>query len=545
MKFSGPLRLLLLCFLLFASAASRGADPAPASSVPSRAASDTAAPPVKPADVREAAKAEEAATKPPPPPRPVTGCAIPIGEGEKTATHAIQEAVDAVYAASKPGAGKNELNALAFRLIQLAKSGENNAPICDRAPIDKLALDGSSDHRSRGETVLTAAADGGNAEVVRLTLQAVQLAGGDVYATDYCGNAPYQLLRTGMPEDLQKALNPNKYEFGRLHDCGDHVVPLAAKKDANPPKEFSLPFTIQALSSTSPVAPDTYSADEPIHIPPYITSLLNAAQGVSLTAQNANGVNTPSFRGELRIMPNDFKRDFLPAGHPFLFLSGNIGPKGPSNPQYFSFGPGWTSSVDLMPLFAPLVPNSAAEVGHDTVTWLTQTYRAGVIQNRRYNQNLYYDFANATYTWFFPFPYKVGGGYYLYGGLTGGAQLQRQYGTGAPTMDELTAGQAYNVPRDYTFGRVDLHGYPCGLISSLYTCPAALSKMTFYADQQWVSRYSGSLLEFGATFPLPFQKGISLVLSRTIGHKDPLTTFGVPQSNKVVETDLSLTVSFP
>ena len=114
-----------------------------------------------------------------------------------------------------------------------------------------------------------------------------------------------------------------------------------------------------------------------------------------------------------------------------------------------------------------------------------------------------------------------------------------------PTAAELVGNQVYTVPRDYTFGRVDLHGYPCGLISEFYTCPAAISKMTFYADEQWVSRYSGSLLEFGATFPLPLQKGISLVLSRTIGHRDPLSSFGVLQSNKVVETDLALTVSFP
>jgi len=542
MRIQSAFLLPTVCLLLALYAPAWGADPPPGS-VPSRAAADAAAPMTNPA---EKPAPEPVADKPAPPPRPVTACAIPVGEGEKTATRAIQEAVDAVYAAAAPGAGKAELNELAFKLIQLAKSGEKNPPICDRVPIDKLALDGSRDHRSRGETVLSAAADSGNAEVVRLTLQAVQLGGGDVYATDYCGNAPYQLLHPGMPEELQKALNPNKYEFGRLHDCGDHVVPLIAKKDANAsPQDYSLPFTIQALSTTSPVAPDTYSADEPIHIPAYITSLLNANQGVSLTAQNSNGVSTPSFRGELRLMPNDFKRDFLPTGHPFVFLDGNIGPKGAGNPQFFSSGIGWTSSIDLMPYFAPFAPEAATEVGHDTVTWLTSTYRAGMIQNRLYNQNLYYHFANASYTWFVPFPYKVKGGYYLYAGLTGGVQAQHQYGDGAPTSAELVGSQVYSVPRDYTYGRLDFHGYPCGLISALYTCPAAISKMTFYADQQWVSRYSGSLLEFGATFPLPFQKGISLVLSRTIGHKDPLSSFGVPQSNKVVETDLSLTVSFP
>ncbi|HEX4326863.1 MAG TPA: hypothetical protein VH105_08580 [Burkholderiales bacterium] len=540
MKVANAARLLVFCLLLPVHPPSWGADPPPPGSVPSRAAEDAAAPgtaraaPVPTAD------------KPAPPPRPVTPCAIPVGEGDKTATQAIQEAVDAVYAAAAPGAGRAQLNELAFKLIQLAKSGEKNPPICDRAPIDKLALDGSRDHHSRGESVLTAAADSGNAEVIRLTLQAVQLGGGDVYATDYCGNAPYQLLRPGVPEDLQKSLNPNKYEYGRLHDCGDHVVPLIAKKDANPPaKDYALPFTIQALSTTSPVAPDTYNADEPIHIPAYITSLLNANQGVSLTAQSSHGVNTPSFRGELRVIPNDFKRDYLPSGHPFVFLDGNVGPKGGGNPQFFSTGLGWTSSIDLMPLFAPFVPEANAERGHDTVTWLTSTYRAGIIQNRLYNENLYYRFANASYTWFAPFPYKIKGGYYLYAGLTGGVQAQEQYGGGTPTAAELTGNQTYTVPRDYTFGRVDLHGYPCGLISELYTCPAAISKMTFYADEQWVSRYSGSLLEFGATFPLPLQKGISLVLSRTIGHRDPLSSFGVLQSNKVVETDLALTVSFP
>jgi hypothetical protein len=419
----------------------------------------------------------------------------------------VRDAVCAIFnfksGTLKESAGSPQLRDVArSRLLSVVLSKPADV-LCERNPVDRLVA-----HDKFGkQTLLTAAVMTGDFKLIDTVEQVVSNNKGNIFARNGDSKIANELASSLRPANLEEQKVLNKL-----------LPPLDAM---NNPQFWD---RLGTAGNPGPVQPEVdYS---PTRVPPYVTNLIQAQQGVSIGSKEVDGTNSPSVQGELRyILHSHSDWEGETANRFFLFAGGNLNknkdPTNPTSPNWWSTGLGYKHLHNIQTALNAFGFQRSQDTEYG---WAEAIVKIGYMQNRVPIDNQKFGVVNFAESLFFPLWLQSENGRPLYGAVTGGIRLQKQDG-----------GDGQTTPTNYKFERLDIYVYPCWIWSR---CPKFFedhelksSTVTLHLDRQVVNNSGGKLNEFQLSWA--FRPNQSLSITRSFGNQDPITSFGIPLKSTI------------